>query len=338
MQLMNVIKLGRYAFLATLLSLSLPGCGFPTAIYRGLVDKVPNDLYRPPTLFADDPAAARLLHSSREYYVRHGRLLDPRQEKLSPGFSENDVVSSSNPRLYDIASGRLSDISKEHKRVARNLLQNRIIAKSNLVVSEHLSKISSSQDIVNLALGLGALTFDGLGASLTGGSTSQIMSVVSGGLTASKTLISEEVFQEMFAPLIIEAIILNRKSQLLEIIEKQSRDITAYDVEAAILDAVEYHEMGGFYYGMTLVQKHAAERQQAISADIEGKLKSQEIVEVQSQIRENLEEISGDAGEIARLNLIAQGLGFDSAENLLGKADLDKLKMFASSKKPAGDD
>jgi len=319
---------------------TVQGCHLPWDALRAPWDTLGKDWYRPPVLFADDPLAIELSVTSREKYIKHGRLIDPRLELYEPQNTkyEKDKTDTQQTTplkiyLYDVATGRHKingSNGPEDMRTARNLLQDRLIAKSNGSISKHLSNITSVEDGVNVALGGGALIFDGLGAVLTGGSTSQIMSVVSGGLTSTKSLIAEEVYQEVFAPLIIEAIMLARRERLVEIKARQNEGVSDYNVEAAIADVVEYHEMGGFYYGITLVQKQAAERQRDIAEKIkdsqEAKLK--EINAMKSQINDSHKQYIANQPEGIVFTQAANQLGYTAVSDALVDNDLEKLEAF----------
>lgn len=147
--------------------------------------------------------------------------------------------------LYQRATG-----TGEAARSARNRLQNAIIALSVRGVSGHLAQLKAAENNVNLVLGAATLALSGA-ASVSPTMMSQSLAAAASGTEGARGLVNEQVLRDALGESIIGAIYADRTHFLDSVIlPRQKLSVTDYDVDAALRDAVIYHDKGSFYHGL----------------------------------------------------------------------------------------
>lgn len=158
------------------------------------------------------------------------------------------------PCLYSFAADfRLdSESQKAQRRVARNLLQCKLMALSDDAVDRHFNDVFTNQDATNLLLGMAAIGSGTAGALATGGS-SQAFSAVAASLLGTKALISDEIYADNLPQVLLKRVMAERK-QLAEVLSlARERPIDDYTVADAVRDALAYHGAGSFQHALSLL-------------------------------------------------------------------------------------
>ncbi len=125
---------------------------------------------------------------------------------------------------------------------------------------QHLAGVKSAENGGNLLLGAAALGLSG-GASVAAPATAKALSAAATGAGGGRALFNERTFRNALVESLIQAVETDRAQFLETIIRpKQDLDIERYDVEAAILDARDYHERASFYHGLELIREAVAEK------------------------------------------------------------------------------
>lgn len=187
--------------------------------------------------------------------------------------SDHNIVDAATS-YYKLASdpvGLGSVAGKEQARHARNQLQSAIIRLSQDTTSLHLAGLKSTEANVNLVLGMTAIGLSAGAAAAPG--AAQGLSAGAAFAGGSRALINEQVYRNALIETTIRLIDVSRAEKLLEIQRKQTLSVSDYNVEAAITDAVEYHERGSFFHGLSLLraeaEKSAQQRQDKTDTKME---------------------------------------------------------------------
>ena len=169
--------------------------------------------------------------------------------RIDKGFTEQDVC------LYAYASNFLNDTAKgkERRKLARNLLQEKLLELSNDAVDRHFSDVLGWQDGTNLILGGSAIGLSTAGALVAGGA-GQVFSGAAAALLGTKALVAEEVYAKSLPEVMLKRVKAERKemAQVLAL-NRLERSIDEYSVGAAVQDALIYHSTGSFQHALSLV-------------------------------------------------------------------------------------
>ena len=234
--------------------------------------------YVVPTIFTDDQSAVIVTKYPKEcyYFLTIFCNNDDKYKYINPytynpGLQRivtHDLLatyknySSSNSiftkqTYYQIASNTFSN-NTTAARHARNMLQNAIIGVSNSTISRHLGAIKATGTNVNLLFGGATAALTGLG-SVAAEATSKAVTAAATGTNAGRSIFNEEVYNNNLVDTITYTIEAGLANKLIQIAYNQQRSIRDYDVEAAIRDALLYHENGSFYHGVDSLRE-AGER------------------------------------------------------------------------------
>ena len=209
-----------------------------------------------------DPTTPRkAIWSGKSLFSRSGFrqwILDMKPLYINP---YTFVAPGDTTPLYEIASYKGEDEQKRHQaKLARNQLQNTILELSNECTGQHLAGIKSAENGGNLLLGGAALGLSG-GASVAAPTTARALSAAATGTGGSRALFNEQTFRNALVESLTQAVETDRAQFLETIIRpKQNWDVEQYDVEAAILEARDYHERGSFYHGLELIREAVEEK------------------------------------------------------------------------------
>ncbi|GEM_PF-3542574 len=170
---------------------------------------------------------------------------------------ENGKLKSTEKSLYSMATqsiGCPSEMEKVKGRDARNRLQSALFAASEAMLSVHISKIKSNESGTNMLLGV-ATTGLAATASVVNPAAAPSFAAAAAATNASRSLFNEEVFRNMLTEQVVTAII-SKRTMFREriLMDHYKQFVDEYDVERAIYDALAYHEMGSFEYGLATVK------------------------------------------------------------------------------------
>jgi hypothetical protein len=172
----------------------------------------------------------------------------------------------------------------EESKNARNMLQTAIMGVSDRALGKHLSSVKATQVNVNLLLGLATTGLTGYG-SVAAEATGKVVSAAATGTNSARSLISDQVYRDALAETLVNSIITKRLELKKGIEIKQEKSVAEYNVEAAIADALDYHEKGSFYYGLTLIRESAEQANISRINALEKERKNQlEILSIKSEI------------------------------------------------------
>jgi hypothetical protein len=205
-------------------------------------------------------------------------LVDPfsHTELINP-YTYNPAIGNIGESLYELA--RKSD-DKDAAKMARNDLQNAIIRVSKGNTAKHLARLKSTDNAVNLVLGSAQLGLSG-GASVAAEHSARALAAASTGAGGARELFTEQVYRNALVESLTRLILTEQDRFYEEVIRpRQASPITEYGVEAAITDAISYHEKGSFYFGLSLARE-AIERQtsanmNSVSNAVQGRATSTE--------------------------------------------------------------
>ena len=163
-------------------------------------------------------------------------------------------------------------LTEQEERLAkmyRNMLQDAIIGVSNTVGSAHVASIMGVEDATNLVTGALDIGFDGASVIATGTGSKTIFAALSAFFGSSRSLINEEIYNNILAPAIVQAILKERLSAWKDILDQRDKSIYEYNVEHAIADAIAYHESWSFYRGLQSLVKAGQVRVQSETESIQ---------------------------------------------------------------------
>lgn len=183
------------------------------------------------------------------------RELDPQSPALIEGLYLKDEELAQNRETLRKAFDRFYEDRKSVE-LRRNRMQERILAASNQRCGEYKKFLKQLDAGTNFFLGALTTVVAGAGAIVTGPATavralSGSASIVSG----VKAEFNETYFQNKTIQVLTDGIEAKRKELYEKILEvREGKDIEEYTVEAAIKDAITYHDACSLIAGL----EHAA--------------------------------------------------------------------------------
>ncbi|MBO6579820.1 MAG: hypothetical protein JJ871_11100 [Thalassospira sp.] len=147
--------------------------------------------------------------------------------------------------------------AKEGSIKERNELQGLILRRSETACQNHKASIYTNAAVFNVSTGFLTSALAGAGAIVNGEMAASILAGTAALSNSTRSLVNEEVYQQMLSTAIISEIELNRKEFLADIYTKRSEATTTYTVEDAILDAERYNNLCSFYKGVASLVKKA---------------------------------------------------------------------------------
>lgn len=165
----------------------------------------------------------------------------------------------------------LYDAAREGEQIARNQLQNKIIELSDDVCEKHKGDTIGTAASFNLATGVGATVFSSIAAIVTGAAATNYATGATI-LNGTRTAISAEVYQGLFATAIIKAINESRDKKKSEILAQQLKGTEEYSVGTAVNDAQDYHFRCSFYHGLVVLTEDSKKRAAPSRAELLGKI------------------------------------------------------------------
>ncbi|MEQ8665127.1 MAG: hypothetical protein RIC16_05325 [Rhodospirillales bacterium] len=155
---------------------------------------------------------------------------------------------------------------------ARNFLQGAIIRRSDETCDRHKASIHTNAAVFNVSTGFLTSALAGAGAVVTGTTAVNILSGSAALTNSTRSLVNEEVYQEMLAAAIIAEIDENRRVAHEALVARRAGDTATYTVEDAVRDAIAYHQLCSFYQGVASMVKKAGVTQRSQEELIENSI------------------------------------------------------------------
>lgn len=194
-----------------------------------------------------------LLTGCANQYFRVSPVLDHPKEDSDTG------NRSAYKRPINLDTSPYIDWYKAKDQTNRNLLQNKIIELSDDICEQHKGDIIGTSATVNLTTGLGATVFSGVSAIVTGAAATNYAAGATI-LNGTRSAVSAEVYQGLFTTAIIKAIEESRDKKKNEILVRQTKNISEYTMDQAVIDAQDYHFRCSFYHGLVVLNEDAKKR------------------------------------------------------------------------------
>lgn len=160
------------------------------------------------------------------------------------------AVSAPNPASYAVQTVNQLDC-----RTQRNYIVTLLVNKSNDTCQAHKATIFGNEASWNVALGSLTNVFTGTAAVVGGPVGKSIFSALGLFTNAERSLINEEVYQNLLVPAIGDKIDEIRSAKLSSINTNVKADIDTYTMSQAISDVIEYHNDCSFMLGLQLALK-----------------------------------------------------------------------------------
>jgi len=181
-------------------------------------------------------------------------------------------------------SSTLRLVSAEDARLARNRLQNTLLAIAYENGGQHSAGIKATENFANLLLG-GTTIGLSAGATVAAETTAKALTAAAAGTAGARSLFNEETFRNNLAETMFQS--MNSARELYRatnILVMQLKPVSEYDVAAAIHDAEVYNEMASFYYQLSIVIKDTGEATKVRNDSVQAALDGLKNTFTQSQI------------------------------------------------------
>ena len=159
-------------------------------------------------------------------------------------------------------------------KLLRNNLQDFIITHADKICAKHQAYIIANAAAWNIGTGFLANLFSGIGA-VAGSVTTKAglagAAALSGG---TRDLVDSEVYQKLFAAAIVKASDTERTKLKADILQKQTKSMQDYPIDAALDDVQSYHVACSFASGVQYVSQ-AVQRDAASYSSLLGQQKVQ---------------------------------------------------------------
>ena len=182
------------------------------------------------------------------HHIDLPRLIDPSLPTSVGGTDENFVIALDQALTAFGASGG-------DAKIARNKIQDRLILSSNDLCENYKSRLKQKQSRFNFFAGTAATLFGAAGSLLPHAATAKLLSGLSASATGIRAEYNHDYYADVTAHVITKAITLRRKTMLTDIDKLRDGDITAYTLERALADAVNYHGACSLVGGLEEAEK-----------------------------------------------------------------------------------
>lgn len=166
----------------------------------------------------------------------------------------------------------LYEAARDGESLARNQLQSKIIELSDDVCEQHKGDVIGNAASFNVVTGIGATLFSGVSAIVTGAAATNYATGATI-LNGARTAVNAEIYQGLFATAIIKAVNESREKKKNEILAKQLKGTGEYSVDAAVIDAQDYHFRCSFYHGLVILTEDSKKRAAPSRDEILAKIK-----------------------------------------------------------------
>lgn len=180
-----------------------------------------------------------------ESYEREGRLWKS-SDIPSGAQRETQCLSQAQQRFND----SLKDKAEDQKKAKRNSVQNRLLTASEQSCSLFKRYLNNTQSNSNFLFGAITTVTAGAAASVTNAAAAKNYAGTTAVVSGIGAEFNADMFGSQLAFVITKAIDNEREKSLTAIRENQKNEYSKYPVEAAIGDALKYHDKCSLYQGL----------------------------------------------------------------------------------------
>lgn len=172
-----------------------------------------------------------------------GKQLSSSSPSSSGGQSAADGTAENKGAPHFDAAFRTfyRDTAKDDLQLRRNRVQERILAASVQRCGNYVRFLKQFDTEIGFSLGSLATTLAGVGAIVTPANAARALSGAAGITTGVNAEFQQQFFSKLAMQVITKGIEARRTALYKEIVEKQGKEILKYTVEAAVKDALMYH-------------------------------------------------------------------------------------------------
>lgn len=160
------------------------------------------------------------------------------------------------PRTSEPAGAKAIKNPVFQSRLGRNRLQDHLIAQSNDVCDIQKAAMFGKITTANLAFDFATIGLATASTLVTGGA-SDILAGAASATAGGRAALNENLVQNLLVTAITESIDGERTNRLTDIRVRQSDNLDTYSIEAAIGDALLYHEQCSLYAGLEKLRQQA---------------------------------------------------------------------------------
>ena len=170
-------------------------------------------------------------------------------DELKVGMDSNQINGDTSNCCLDLSGNKAREelakafawFNKNGSQKRRNAIQERILAASNQRCTQFKNHLRQFQAEMNFGLGSATTILGGLGAIFTPASTVRALSGSAAIASGIRAEFNEDFFYGLATHVIAEGMDNKREEIYGKIRDRQNQDTTAYPIQAAVKDAVEYH-------------------------------------------------------------------------------------------------
>ncbi|RVT94294.1 hypothetical protein [Sphingomonas crocodyli] len=151
--------------------------------------------------------------------------------------------------------------------IQRNRLTSILIKHADDVCTTEMGRFAANEATVNASLSILTSGFAAASTIVSGELSKSILSGIATTTSASRAHINAEVYRNIVSATVNHAIQNERDRQKLQILAKNSMNISTYSVDQMIMDVNQYHQVCSFYRGLTLVND-AVDKQKVDPSDL----------------------------------------------------------------------
>lgn len=177
-------------------------------------------------------------------------LLDPSPEREA--MKEDDDLNIKRKRLSEAFRKFNESVNKSRER--RNQIQERIIAASNQRCGQYKEHLQRLDATTNFIIGSLATAAAGAGAIFTAASTVRALAGSAAILSGVRGEFNKSYFQSLTVQVVTEGFESKRRETYENILKRRKANMVEYPVQAAIGDAITYHQQCSLISGL----EHAA--------------------------------------------------------------------------------
>jgi hypothetical protein len=124
---------------------------------------------------------------------------------------------------------------------------------SDDICEAHKGSVVGQAAATNLILGAATLGLSGAGAVVAGEAAHMALSAAATGTAGARSLVNEEVYQQKFVGVLIDAVEISRNEKRKEILQHYGEPLEKYSIDDGIRDVQDYHQRCSFYHGLVIL-------------------------------------------------------------------------------------
>jgi len=189
----------------------------------------------------------------------------------------------------------------------RNAIQFKLLAQSDIYCGDFISSIYGRRAVTNVWYS-SITTATAAAAAIVGGRAAQNLAGTSAVTNEMRGSINNEMYGGEIIPTVAKEIGVMRKSELEEILKRQTQTVDQYSPTAALSDVVRYHELCSIPMAMSSILARANARSSEVKTDVISSLKivDDAITFEKSKLTDKVN--VPDAAEIVRIKTRIAGL------------------------------